>query len=224
MASYGQAQNFSPRLWIVFTTTIIAFIATMLASINLYLLEDSSPLTQAAYALSPLLRFSYDVVYLSALVSSVAFCAIVAYAITRSETTVTISLTLITLFIAFAGLGGLLLRQPTTFLVLFLAFVILALISQVIGRAVSRRFRARLGQRSAAILGGCVGIGIVFLVNTVALVLHTIILNPVSHALFMQGQIGDTHFSSLLIAMGVELLTFFIYLLSVGIAFRSASP
>ncbi len=223
MASYGHTQNFSPRLWIVFTTTIIAFNATMLASINLYLLEESSSFTQAAYTLSPLLRFSYDIVYLSALVSCVALCAIVAYMITRSETTVTISLTLITLFIAFAGFGGLLLRQPTTFLALFLVFVVLALISQMLGRAVSRRFRARLGQRSAAILGGCVGIGIVFFVNVVALVLHTIALNPVSHALFMQGQIGDTHLSSLLIAMGVELLTLFIYLLSVGIAFRSSS-
>jgi hypothetical protein len=223
MASYGQIQNFSPRLWIAFTTTIIAFIATMLASINLYLLEDSSSLTEAAYAISPLLRFSYDVVYLSALVSCVALCAIVAYMITQSETTVIISLILVTLFIAFAGFGGLLLRQSTTFLVLFLVLVALALISQVIRRAVSRRFRARLGQRSAAILGGYAGIGIVFLINTIALALHTITLNPVSHALFMQGQIGDTHLSSLLIAMGVELLTFFIFLLSVGIAFRSSS-
>ena len=221
MASYGHTQNFSPRLWVALVATVIAFFATMLASINLYLLEDSSPLTTAAYALSPLLRFSYDVVYLSALVSCVALCAIVAYMITQAETAVTIGLILVTLFIAFAGFGGLLLHQPTTFLSLFLVFVVLALVSYIAGRVVSRQSRPRLGQRPAAILGGCVSIGIVFLINTVALVLHTLVLNPVSHALFMQGQIGDTHLSSLLIAMGVELLTFFIFLLSVGIGFRS---
>jgi hypothetical protein len=53
------------------------------------------------------------------------------------------------------------------------------------------------------------------LVNGVALVAHTLALNRVSHLLFMQGQIGETHFSSLLIGMGLELLTLTACVLSI---------
>ena len=222
MAAYGHTQNITPRLWIALIATVIAFIATMLASINLYQIEDSSPLTQVAYTLSPLLRFSYDVVYVSALVACIAVCAIIAYLFTQVESIITIGLIVVTLLIAFAGFGGLLLRQPTSFLVLFLILVVLTLVSHLTGRVVSARLRPRLGQRSAAILGGCVGIGVVFLINAIALVLHTLVLNPVNHQLFMQGQIANSHFSSLLIAMGIEVLALIIFLLSIGVAFRSS--
>src|SRR5713101_7312022 len=48
-----------------------------------------------------------------------------------------VSLVIITLLVAFAGFGGLLIRQPTTFLWLFLVFAVLVLISLLSGRAVS---------------------------------------------------------------------------------------
>src|SRR5581483_5122575 len=46
-----------PAVVIAAVTTCITFVVALLASINLYLLEDSNPLTNAAYAASPLLRF-----------------------------------------------------------------------------------------------------------------------------------------------------------------------
>src|SRR6266567_9569375 len=82
MATYRHAQNFPPRLWVALVATVTAFVVSLLASLNLYLLEDNNPLTQAAYSASPVLRFSYDGVYLSALVAGVAICAIVGYIIT----------------------------------------------------------------------------------------------------------------------------------------------
>lgn len=223
MASHRIARNFQPRLWIAVAATVIAFVVSLLASLNLYLLEDGNPLTQAAYGASPLVRFSYDGVYLSALVAGVAVCAIVAYTVTQADTPVVVSLILVALFISFAGFGGLLVRYPTTFLVFFLAFIVLVLLSLLLGRAVAARSSRYLGQRSAAIIGACAGTAIVLLVNAVALVLHTLALNPVSHALFMQGQIGETHLNSLLIAMGIEVLMLIICTLCTWFALRSRS-
>ena len=221
MASQGVAQNYRPRLWIAVATTLITFAVSLLASINLYLLEDGNPLTQAAYSASPLVRFSYDGVYLSALVACVAVCAIVGYIITRTDTSVIIGLLLVSLLIIFGGFGGLLVRYPLTFLLFFLAFIGLVLLSLLAGRVVAARSGRYLGQRSAAIVGACLGAFVVLLVNAVALVLHTLALNPVSHALFMQGQIGETHFNSLIIGMGIEVLLLIICGLSIVFALRS---
>ena len=71
MATTIGTQTGAPRLWLLRTVTLIAFIISLLASLNLYLLEDGNPLTQGAYLASPLLRFSYDGVYLSALAAGV---------------------------------------------------------------------------------------------------------------------------------------------------------
>ena len=221
MASQRLDQNYRPRLWIAITATIIAFVVSLLASLNLYLLEDANPLTQAAYSASPLVRFSYDGVYLSALVACVAICAIVGSAIVRADTSVIIGLILVTLLIIFAGFGGLLVRYPATFLIFFLVFVGLALLSFLVGRAVAARAGRYLGQKSASIIGACVSAFFVLLVNAIALVLHTLALNPISHALFMQGQIGETHFNSLIIGMGVEVLLMIICALSILFALRS---
>src|SRR6185437_12616996 len=115
MASQELAWNFRPRLWIAVAATILTCTVSLLASINLYLLEDGNPLTQTAYSASPLVRFSYDGVYLSALVACVAVCAIVGYAITRTGTSVIIGLILVSLLIILGGFGGLLLRYHVTF-------------------------------------------------------------------------------------------------------------
>ncbi|GAC1342735.1 MAG: hypothetical protein NVSMB27_01980 [Ktedonobacteraceae bacterium] len=225
MASYRLAPTFPPRFWIALATTLLAFIASLLASINLYLLEDNNPLTSAAYSASPLLRLSYDGVYLSALVAAVAICAIVIYTIVKTDVLVTtISLVIVALLVAFAGFGGLLIRYPVTFLILFLVFIGLALVSLLSGRAVAAWSGQRLGQRAAAIIGACVSTGIALLVNVAAMLLHTLALNPLSHTLFMQGQIGNTHFNSLIIALSIELLTTIICLLSVSFALRSPLP
>jgi hypothetical protein len=185
--------------------------------------EDASPLAQAAYAASPLLRLSYDGIYLSALAAGVAVCAIVEYALVQRAVLVVASLIVVALLVAFGGFGGLLVRNSATFLVLFAVFLALTLISFLIGSAVATSAGRHLSQRPAAVLGACVSVGSVLLVNVVVLVLHTLILNPVSHALYMQGQIGGTHLNFSLIAMGFALLTMVACAVSLGRAFRLPS-
>ncbi|GHO57541.1 hypothetical protein KSB_60160 [Ktedonobacter robiniae] len=64
---------------------------------------------------------------------------------------------------------------------------------------------------------------LVDLIVFLALVLHTLLLNPVSHALYMQGQIGGTHFNFSLIAMGLALFTLMACALSLGYVLRLPS-
>lgn len=223
MATSKRIQSFPLRLWIALAATIIAFTVSLVASLNLYLLEDSSDLTQAAYSVSPLLRFSYDGIYLSALAAGVAVCAIVGYTLVRRELLVVVGLSVVALLVALGGFGGLLVRHLETFLVFFVVFLALTLMSFLTGRAVAARSGHLLGQRPATVLGACVSVGSVLLINVVALVLHTIILNPVSHELYMQGQIGGTHLNFSLIAMGLTILTMIACVLSLGHALHVPS-
>ncbi len=223
MTTNTRSQNFPLRLRVALVATLLAFVVSLVASLHLYLLEDASPLTQAAYTASPLLRFSYDGIYLSALTAGVAVCAIGGYALVQRAVIVVSGLIVVALLVALGGFGGLLVRHPTTFLVLFGVFLALTLISFLIGHAVAKHVGRFLGHRPAAILGACVSVGSALFVNVVALVLHTLILNPVSHALYMQGQINETHLNFSLIAMGIAFLTMIACAVSLGRASRLAS-
>src|SRR5579884_2702329 len=100
MTSYGQTHHLSPRLWTALAVTLFAGLVAVLASFNLYLLEDGNPLTTAAYTASPLLRFSYDGAYISALAAVVAVCTIVGYALVRRDLGV-VGLIVVSLLVAF---------------------------------------------------------------------------------------------------------------------------
>jgi len=223
MTTYTHSQRFPLRLRVALAATLLAFVVSLIASLHLYLLEDASPLTQAAYIASPVLRVSYDGIYLSALAAGVAVCAIVGYALLQRAAFVVVSLIIVALLIAFGGFGGLLVRHPMTFLVLFVVFLTLTMISFLIGRVVAKHAGRRLGQRPAAILGACVSVGSALLVNVVALVLHTLILNLVSHELYMQGQIGGTHWNFSLIVMVIAFVTVIACGVSLASMFRFPS-
>lgn len=220
MVTHTRERYLPPQLWLALATTIFAGIVTFLASLNLYLLEDGNPLTEAAYSASPLLRFSYDGVYLSALVAGLAICALLCYTLVRETRFVTIGLGIVSLLVIFAGFGGLLIRQPLAFFGLALIFVVLTLLSVLAGQAVNTRSRQISGPRLASMLGGCVSAGVALLANLLAQVFHTLALNPASHLLYMQGQIGGTHLNSVLIATAIELLSVVACLLSIGLALR----
>jgi hypothetical protein len=125
------------------------------------------------------------------------------------------------LLVAFAGFGGLIIRQPLTFLSLFAIYIVLALICFFPGRTITSQKRALLDQRTRLLLGACISADIALLVNLLALTTHTLTLNPVSHALFMQGRIGTTPYNSLMIGLTLELLTILIALASTAIMLRS---
>ena len=221
MATHIPTHGLSVRLWLALVATFVTFVVALIASLNLYLIEeDSHALTTAAYIASPLLRFSYDAIYLSALAAGVAVCAIAGYALVRRAALVVPGLGVVALLVALGGFGGLLIRQPVSFLIFLLIFCALLLGSFLLSRAVVRRASSRLGQQSAAVLGACAGAGSLLLLNVAALTLHTLILNPVSHTLYMQGQIGNTHFNFTLIIMGIAVLTLLVCALCLGRALR----
>ena len=202
----SDSEQFPLRLKAALVATVIAFFVCLVASINLYLIEDSSSLTAAAYSASSLLRITYDGVYLSALAAGVAIVALVAYALVPLQRFITASLVLVALLVALGGFGGLLARHPVTFLVFLAVFLALTMSSFLLGRLVAGRLGDAPGDRPAAILGVCVSAGSLLAVNVAALVLHTLSLNPVSHALYMQGRIGDTPLNLTLLAMLVALV------------------
>lgn len=214
------SQPLPARLWVALAATLLAFSVELLASLNLYLLEDASPLSQAAYSVSPLVRFSYDTVYLSALASAVTACAAVGYALVQRRLLVSGGLVVVTCLVALGGFGGLLVRHGVTFLLLLAVFLMLTLGGFLLGRMATARSGRTLEPRSAAVLGACVGVGGMLLVNLVAQVLHTLSLNLVSHALYMQGQIGGTHLNFLLLILGLALLTLLVCVVCLGRAFR----
>jgi hypothetical protein len=207
MASLGDIRQFPPRLWVALAATLITFLVCLVASLNLYLLEESSPLTAAAYSASPLLRFSYDGVYLSALAAGVAICGIVGYALVQRPLLIATGLILAALLVALGGFGGLLARHAVTFVVFLAVFLALTLGGFLLGWLVMARGGRSLGARPSAVLGACVSAGSLLLINVLALSLHTLSLNPVSHALYMQGQMTGTHLNFLLLIMGVALTT-----------------
>lgn len=213
---------FPLRVWAALAATLISFFVCLAGSLNLYLLEDTSSLTLAAYTASPLLRFSYDGVYLSALAAGVAVGAIVGYALLPRHLLVTVGIIGLSVVVALGGFGGLLWRHPATFLVFLLVFGSLTLGSYFLGRLVMARAGRSMEQRPAAILGACVGAGSLLLVNVVTMVLHTVSLNPVSHALYMQGQIEGTHLNFSLLIMGLALLTLLMCMVCLGRALGEA--
>ncbi|PWT78267.1 MAG: hypothetical protein C5B60_01435 [Chloroflexi bacterium] len=224
MASVRDTRQLPPRLWIAVAATLIAFLVCLVASLNLYLLEEGSPLTAAAYSASPLLRFSYDGVYLSALAAGVAVCGIAGYALVPRPLLILAGLTLLALLVALGGFGGLLTRHPVSFLVLFAVFLGLTLGSFLLGWLVKARGGESLGARPSAVLGSCVGAGGLLLINVAALSLHTLSLNPVSHTLYMQGQMGGTHLNFMLLILGLSLFTLVACMVCLGRALGLLAP
>ncbi len=223
MASPGYSQQLPVRLRVALAATLLAFSVELLASFHLYLLEDASQLSQVASSASPLFRFSYDAVYLSALASGIAVCTIAGYALTSRHLVMTTGGVLLTFLVALGGFGGLLVPHPMAFLIFLLLLLLLTLSSSLLGRVATARSGHDLAPRPAAVLGACVSAGAVLLVNLAALVLHTLTLNPVSHALYMQGQIAGTHLNFSLLAMLLALLTVSICMLCLRRAFRVPS-
>lgn len=208
-------------VWIAAGATLLAVVVSVVASANLYLLEDNNALTSAAYGASPLLRFSYDGAYLAALAAAVAGAALVAYATVPARVATGGALALAAL-VALGGFGGLLARHPLSGLALIGAFAGVVALCLLAGWGVSRRLAGRMSARAAALVGACAGGGVALALDAAALITHTLTLNPISHALYMQGQVNATHFNALLIGMGAQALTVALCGLLLGVALWSS--
>lgn len=183
----------------------VAFVVTLLASLNLYLLEDHSPLTVAAYRSAPLLRVSYDATYVSALVAGVMVVALVVRLFAPTGWAALAAIGALAVVVALGGFGGLLVRAPLSFLALFVGYCALTLLCLFVSERTAMRLRDVSSDRTSAVVGSCAGIVVALLVNVVALAPHTVFLNPVNHALYMQGQIPGTHLNALLLGAALQL-------------------
>jgi len=219
-ASEERISQMRPIIVLTAVMTGVAGIIAVLASLNLYLLEDGNPLTSVAYGASSLLRVSYDAAYLSALVVGLGVCAVVVYSVAGFSRVATVGLAALAVVVALGGFGGLLRRAPLTFVVLFVGFACLTLMSFVVGRWVARAEAGR-GERTAGVMGACAGVGGALLVNGVALAAHTLALNPVSHALYMQGQIPGASLNVLVVGLALAMLALALYALSLAAALRA---
>src|SRR5579864_6641838 len=209
-----------PAVIISAALTGVAFVISLLASLNLYLLEDQNPLTLTAYRSAPLLRVSYDAAYISALVAGVMVVALLVRLFAPTERAALAAIGALAVVVAFGGFGGLLVRAPLSFLALFAGFCALTLLCLLVAERMSARLRSASSDRTAALVGSCAGVVVALLVNAAALAPHTVALNPVSHALYMQGQIPGTHLNALLIALALALLMLALYALSLLAALR----
>jgi hypothetical protein len=208
--------------WLALGMTLMAVVVSVGASLDLYLLEDNNPLTGAAYSALSLLRYSYTAAYIAALVAGVAGVAVVAYALAPARAALWLVLGL-AVFVALGGFGGLLVRHPLTGLALIGAFAVLCALCLSIGWRVARALMSQTSEQAAAIIGACAGAGIALLVDAAALITHTLALNPVSHALYMQFRIGDTPYNAALIGMVAQALLVVCCALSLAVALWSAS-
>jgi hypothetical protein len=208
--------------WLALSMTLLAVVVSVGASLDLYLLEDNNPLTTAAYSASPLLRFSYTAAYVAALVAGVAGVAAVAFAIIPARAALWSVLGLAAL-VALGGFGGLLVRRPLTGLTFIGAFAALCALGLFIGWRVARTLMRRTSERAAILVGACAGAVVALLADAAALITHTLALNPVSHALYMQFRIGDTPYNAALIGMVVQTLLVACCAASLAAALWSAS-
>jgi hypothetical protein len=201
---------------------ILAGLVAVFASLSLYLLEDNNPLTTPAYAASSLLRYSYDIAYVSALLVGVLLAGVFLTLLRLGPRTVVVATLVLALLVAFAGFGGLLTRQPVAFGALFAVYTCLLLLSLFVGYGVVATRAAVRPSILGATVGACVAVIMGILVNAAAVVIHTLALNPVSQALFLQGQIGDTRLSALRIGMGLEALSLLVCLAVLLLTWRRA--
>jgi hypothetical protein len=192
-------------VWLVMGATLLAVVVSFAASLNLYLLEDGNSLTAAAYGASPLLRFSYDGAYIAGLVAGVAGVAVVVSALAPARTALWVAIGLAAL-VTLGAFGGLVVRRPPVGLALIGVFATLAALCLLVGWAVRRALASRASGRMATLVSACVGAGVALLAEAAALITHTLALNPVSHALYMQARIGDTPYNAALIGMVAQAL------------------
>ena len=150
---------------------LAAALVAFLGGLDVYLYEDGSPLTHAAYRAAPFLDLSFSLIYVTALaigVASVVLIARLALAASGSAHPGAGDLAALPLIIFGAPLAfwGIALRQPGAFLALVLILAGgVALMLLVTRLAVARLLRMAVAHPTAATLGACVGLVTLLLVD-----------------------------------------------------------
>lgn len=214
MATQSMASQLPRRVWFTVAGTLAAALVAFLGGLDVYLYEDGSPLTHAAYRAAPFLDLSFSLIYVTALaigIASVVLIARLALAASGSAHPGASDLAAAPLIIFGAPLAfwGIALRQPGAFLALVLILAGgVALMLLVTRLAVARLLRMAVAQPAAATLGACVGLVTLLLVDGGLALAHLLVLRVAGPELYATTLVGGSGISELAVACAlVALLT-----------------
>jgi hypothetical protein len=214
LASQAQAGRLPRRVWLTVAGTLAAALVAFLGGLDVYLYEDGSPLTHAAYRAAPFLSLSFSLIYVTALaigVAAVMLLARLALATAGSAHPGAGDLAALPLVAFGAPLAfwGIALRQPGAFLALVLMLAGgVGLMTLVTRFAVARLKRMAVVRPAAEVLGACAGLITLLLVDGGLVLAHLLVLRVASPDLYATTLLGGSSVSELAVACGlVALLT-----------------
>lgn len=214
MATHPLAAELPRRIWFTAVGVLAAALVAFLGGLDVYLYEDSSPLTHAAYRAAPFLDLSFSLIYVTALAIGVASAVLIvrlALAATGSTHPGAGDLAALPLIIFGAPLAfwGIALRQPGAFLALVLILAGgVALMLLVTRLAVARLMRMAVARPAAETLGACVGLVTLLLVDGGLVLAHLLVLRVAGPGLYATTLLGGSSISELAVVCGlVALLT-----------------
>lgn len=221
MTSLSRTEQLPRRVWLTVTGTLAAALVAFLGGLDVYLYEDGSPLTHAAYRSTPFLDLSFSLIYVTALAIGVAAAVLlarltlVASGSAHSGAGDLVALPLI-IFGAPLAFWGIALRQPGAFLALALLLAggagVMLLVTRI---AVTRLRRMAVAQPAAEVLGACAGLVTLLLVDGGLALSHLLMMRAVSPGLYATTLLGGSSVSELAVACG--LVAFFTCLAGVQI-------
>lgn len=208
------AERLPRRVWLTVAGTLAAAFVAVLGGLDVYLYEDGSPFTHAAYRAAPFLDLSFSLIYVTALaigVAAVVLLARLSLAATGSAHPGAGDLIALPLIIFGAPLAfwGIALRQPGAFLALTLILAggvgMMLLVTRI---AVARLKAMSVALPVAAVLGACAGMVTLLLVDGGLALAHLLVLRAASPDLYATTLPGGSGVSELAVACGlVALLT-----------------
>jgi hypothetical protein len=212
MTAAAEAQRLPRRVWFTVAGTLAAALVAFLGSLDIYLYEDGSPFTHAAYQAAPFLNLSFSLIYVTALaiaVATVVLLARLALTIAGSAHPGVGNLVAVPLIVFGAPLAfwGIALRNPGAFLTLALLLTGgVALAALVTRFAVARLTRMAVGQPAAEALGACAGLVALLLLDGGLALTHLLVMRAASPDLYATTLLGASGVSELAVACGLMAL------------------
>lgn len=159
--------------------------------VDVYLIEDGNPLARLAYRAAPALNTSFAAIYTTALgVGVLAIVAAGRFVVARwGMTSMSHAAPLVALVVAvaaLAGLWGLAIRHPVTFVLLVAGLAAFVTVALVMGRAIVTWWShgAATGSAAEGVLAVCAAAVLGMSVNVAVSIAHTVIMRIAASALY----------------------------------------
>jgi hypothetical protein len=197
------------RIWYTVGGLLPAALVAFLGDLDVYLYEDGSSSAHAAYLAAPFLDLSFSLIYVTGLTIGVAAVVLLMRLVLAATESAhpgagdLIALPLV-VFGAPLALWGIALRQPGTFMALVVMLaggVVLMLLTTRL--ATARLARLGMAYPAAAVLGACVGLVTLLLVDGGLVLAHVLVLRAAAPDLYATTLVGGSHISELVVAFGL---------------------